>query len=136
MTRVKELLAAGIPVALGHDCVMDPWYSLGSHDMLEVAHMALHVGHMTGMAEMRALFAAVTETGAELLHLEGYGLAPGCNADFLVLQAGDPVEALRLRAARLFVVRRGKVISRMARQEAVLDLDGREERVDFLRPAR
>jgi len=135
MTRVKELLAAGIPVALGHDCVMDPWYSLGSHDMLEVAHMALHVGHMTGMAEMRALFNAVTEAGAKLLHLEGYGLAPGCNADFVVLQAADPVEAIRLRATRLFVVRRGKIVSRMARQEAVLDLDGAQERVDFLRPA-
>ena len=54
MTRVKELMAAGINVAMGHDCVMDPWYSLGSHDMLEVAHMGLHVGQMTGTAEMRA----------------------------------------------------------------------------------
>ena len=134
MTRVKELLANGIPVALGHDCVMDPWYSLGSHDMLEVAQMALHVGHMTGRAEMRALFDCVTESAAKLLHLEGYGIAPGCNADFLVLQATDPVEAIRLRAARLYVVRRGKVISRMARQEAQLNLDGAEETVDFLRP--
>ena len=134
MTRVKELLAEGIPVALGHDCVMDPWYSLGSHDMLEVAQMAVHVGHMTGIAEMRALFDAVTETAAKLLHLEGYGIAPGCNADFVVLQAGDPVEAIRLRPARLYVVRRGKIISRMARQEALLDLDGGEERVDFMRP--
>ena len=53
MTRVKELAAAGLNVAFGHDCVMDPWYSLGSHDMLEVAHMGLHVGLMTGRAEMR-----------------------------------------------------------------------------------
>ena len=134
MTRVKELLAHGIPVALGHDCVMDPWYSLGSHDMLEVAHMAVHVGHMSGTDEMRAMFRAVTETGAELLHLEGYGLEPGCNADLVVLQAGDPIEAIRLRATRLFVVRRGKVISRMAPTEAHLDLDGATETVDFLRP--
>ena len=56
MTRVKEMVAAGIPVALGHDCVMDPWYGLGSHDMLEVAHMAVHVGLMTGVEEMRAMF--------------------------------------------------------------------------------
>src|SRR3546814_3455974 len=59
MTRVKELMAAGVNVAFGHDCVMDPWYPLGSHDMLEVAHMGLHVGQMTGRAAMLACFDAV-----------------------------------------------------------------------------
>ena len=53
--------------------------------------MAAHVGHMIGTDELRAMFRAVTETGAELLHLEGYGLEPGCNADLVVLQAGDPI---------------------------------------------
>ncbi len=134
MTRVRELLAHGVPVAFGHDCVMDPWYSLGSHDMLEVAHMAVHVGHMSGADEMRQMFRAVTETGAELLHLEGYGLERGCHADLVVLQAGDPIEAIRLRATRLYVIRRGKVISRMAPAEAELDLDGTTHKVDFLRP--
>ncbi|TAK74287.1 MAG: cytosine deaminase, partial [Aquabacterium sp.] len=62
MTRVPELLAAGVPVAFGHDCVMDPWYPMGSGDMLEVAHMGLHVGQMTGQAAMRACFDAVTTT--------------------------------------------------------------------------
>jgi cytosine/creatinine deaminase len=111
MTRVKELMAAGINLAMGHDCVMDPWYSLGSHDMLEVAHMGLHVGQMTGMAEMRRCFEAVTVNAAKVMELPGYGLAPGCHADFVVLQAADPIEALRLRPARLQVVRRGKVIA-------------------------
>ena len=50
MTRVPELLAAGVNVAFGHDCVMDPWYSLGSADMLEVAAMGLHVAQMTSQA--------------------------------------------------------------------------------------
>ena len=134
MTRVKEMLAMGIPVALGHDCVMDPWYSLGSHDMLEVAHMAIHVGHMTGRDEMRSLFQSITGTAAELLHLDGYGLDPGCHADLVVLQAGDAIEAIRLRATRLYVIRRGRVISRMAPQQASLDLDGETHRIDFLRP--
>ena len=133
MTRVKEMLAMGIPVALGHDCVMDPWYSLGSHDMLEVAHMAIHVGHLTGRNEMRSLFQSVTATAAELLHLDGYGLAPGCHADLVVLQAGDPIEAIRLRATRLYVIRRGRVISRMAPSQANLDLGGETHEVDFLR---
>ena len=132
MTRVKEMAAAGIPVALGHDCVMDPWYGLGSHDMLEVAHMAAHVGHMTGVDEMRTLFAGVTTTAAAALHLEGYGLEPGCHADLVVLQARDPVEAIRLRATRLHVLRRGAVIARTAPEEAALTLGSTRRTVDFL----
>jgi cytosine deaminase len=111
MTRVKELMAAGINTSFGHDCVMDPWYALGSHDMLEVAHMGLHLGHMTGRDEMRAAFAAVTVNGARTLGLAEYGFEVGRPADLVVLQAADPVEALRLRAHRLFVIRRGKVIA-------------------------
>ena len=132
LTRVKELLGAGIPVALGHDCVMDPWYGLGCHDMLEVAHMAVHVGQMSGQEEMRAMFAGVTRTAAEILHLEGYGLEPGCHADLVVLQARDPVEAIRLRATRLYVLRRGRIIARTAPEEAVLDLGGERRKVDYL----
>ncbi|MFU2024884.1 amidohydrolase family protein, partial [Bordetella avium] len=95
MTRVPELLAAGIPVAFGHDCVMDPWYSLGSGDMLEVAHMGLHVAQMTGRDAMRACFDAVTTTPAAILGLTDIGLEVGKRADLVLLQARDPVEALR-----------------------------------------
>ena len=111
MTRVPELLASGINVAFGHDCVMDPWYSLGSGDMLEVAHMGLHVAQMTSQAAMRQCFDAVTVNPARILGLPGYGLASGCHADFVLLQARDPVEALRLRATRLKVFRRGKLLA-------------------------
>ncbi|UEM22905.1 amidohydrolase family protein [Skermanella mucosa] len=131
MTRVPELMAAGLTVAFGHDCVMDPWYSLGSGDMLEVAHMGLHVAQMTSVDGMNACFRAVTENPARLMGLEGYGLEVGCNADMVVLQARDPVEAIRLKATRLFVLRRGRVISRTAPAEALLSLDGRPERVGF-----
>ena len=103
MTRVPELMAAGVAVAFGHDCVMDPWYCLGSGDMLEVAPMGLHVAQMTSRDAMRACFDAVTVNAARILGLEGYGLAPGCHADLVLLQARDPVEAIRLRAARLVV---------------------------------
>ena len=131
MTRVPEMLAAGIPVAFGHDCVMDPWYSLGSGDMLEVAHMGLHVAQMTAQDAMRQCFAAVTETPARILGLEDYGIAPGCKADLVLLQAGDPVEAIRLRATRLLVMRRGKVIARSAPAAAALELPGRPATVDW-----
>jgi len=131
MTRVKELLAAGVNVAFGHDCVMDPWYSFGSHDMLEVAHMGLHVAQMTGTNEIRQSFDAVTANGARVLGLEDYGLAPGCRADMVVLQAGDVHEAIRLRPARLQVIRRGKVISSTPPVVSTLDLKGETVDVDF-----
>src|SRR5471030_21204 len=131
MTRVPEMMAAGIAVAFGHDCVMDPWYSLGSGDMLEVAHMGLHVAQMTGQDAMRACYAAVTETPAAILGLQGYGLDVGCHADLLLLDAASPVEAIRLRAARRLVMRRGRVISESPRAEAALNLPGRPGRVGF-----
>ncbi len=133
MTRVKEMMAMGINVSLGHDCVMDPWYSLGSHDMLEVAHMAVHVGQMTGVAEMRSMFDAVTVNSARVMRLENYGLDVGCNADLVILQARNKIEAIRLRPARLFVIRRGKIISKTAPVVAKLALDGENYQVDFLR---
>jgi cytosine deaminase len=131
MTRVPELMAAGVNVAFGHDCVMDPWYSLGSADMLEVAAMGLHVAQMTSQAQMRACFDAVTVNGARVLGLSGYGLEVGCNADFVLLQARDPVEAIRLRAQRLLVVRRGQVVARAEPVVARLSLPGRPVVVDW-----
>jgi cytosine deaminase len=131
MTRVRELVAAGINVAYGHDSVMDPWYSLGTHDMLEVAHMAVHVGQLTGRAEMREAFAAVTTNGARTLGLADYGVAVGNNADLVILQAADPIEAIRLRANRLFVIRRGVVIAQTRPVEAEIALGAQTLRVDF-----
>lgn len=132
MTRVPELLDAGLTVAFGQDCVMDPWYALGSGDMLEVAHMGLHVGQMTSQAAMRQCFEAVTTHAARLLGLEGYGLAAGCHADFVLLQARHPAEAIRLRATRLAVYRRGKRIASTPAATATLALAQRPGQVDFL----
>jgi len=133
MTRVPELMAAGVNVAFGHDCVMDPWYPLGSGDMLEVAAMGLHVAQMTGDDAMRACFEAVTTNAARVLALPGYGIAPGCRADFVLLQARDPVEAIRLRAARLKVFRAGRLIAEQSPAQATLHLEGRPSSVDWTR---
>jgi cytosine deaminase len=122
MTRVPELMQAGVTVAFGHDCVMDPWYPLGSGDMLEVAHMGLHVAQMTGQAGMRACFDAVTAHAAEVMHLPDYGLQPGCDASFVLLQARDVVDAIRLKANRLAVYRRGKLVAETAEVRPVLHL--------------
>lgn len=133
MTRVPELMDAGVTVAFGHDCVMDPWYALGSADMLEVASMGLHVAQMTGQAAQRRCFDAVTVNPARILGLEGYGLEPGCRADGVLLQARSPQEAIRLRAARLVVVRAGTVLARTVPAVAQLALPGRPAAVDFTR---
>ncbi len=125
MTRVPELMAAGLTVAFGQDCVMDPWYSLGSADMLDVAHMGLHVAQMTSQAAMRQCFDAVTVNPAKILQLPGYGLEVGCDASFVLLQARDAVEALRLRATRLKVYRRGQLLAETAPAVTQLHLDGR-----------
>ncbi len=132
MTRVPEQLAAGLTVAFGHDCVMDPWYSLGSGDMLEVAHMGLHVAQMTSQAAIRQCFDAVTVNPARILQLEGYGLAKGCHADFVLLQARAPVEAIRLRATRLKVFRRGKLVAETPAASARLDLPDRPAQTDWM----
>jgi cytosine deaminase len=99
--------------------------------MLEVAHMGLHVAQMTGQDAMRACYAAVTEAPARILGLHHYGLAPGCHADLVLLDAASPVEAIRLRAARRMVMRRGKIISESPRAMARLNLPGRPEQADF-----
>ena len=131
MTRAPELVAAGVDVAFGHDCVMDPWYALGSGDMLEVASMGLHVAQMTSAAGMRAAFDAVTTGPAQIMHLDGYGIAPGCRADCVLLQARDPVEAIRLRAARLRVYRGGKLVASTPPVVATLHRGGGATAVDW-----
>jgi cytosine deaminase len=133
MTRIPEMLKYGITCAFGHDCVMDPWYSLGSGDMLEVASMGLHVAQMTSRDAMRQCFDLVTHGPAQVMHLEGYGLDVGCKADMVLLQAKDPIEAIRLKANRLAVIKGGKVIASTPRRETTLNLPGRPDMVDASR---
>lgn len=125
LTRVKEMQAMGITVGWGQDCVLDPWYSLGTADMLDVAFMGLHVAQMTHPAEMARCFTMVTEHNAAIMGLAGYGLRPGATASLVVLDAGTPTEALRLRPDRLCVIAKGKVVSEQVRNDARLGLPGR-----------
>jgi len=135
MTRVPELMAAGVNVAFGHDCVMDPWYAMGSADMLEVAHMGLHVAQMTSQKGIRDCFEAVTTNAAKVMHLEGYGIEPGCDANLVLLQARDVIDAIRVRSNRLKVWRKGRLLAETAELVARNALgDGRPTRVSFDRP--
>ncbi|PCH75129.1 MAG: cytosine deaminase [Rhodobacteraceae bacterium] len=124
-TRVPQLRDAGITVGFGSDCVMDPWYSLGKADMLDVALMGLHVGQLSSRADMEWCFDAVTVNSAAIMGLEGYGLAKGDKANMVLLQATDRIEALRLRAHRLAVIRAGRVIARADLVVTKMELPGR-----------
>ncbi len=129
LTRVKEMQAMGIPVGWGQDCVLDPWYSLGTADMLDVAFMGLHVAQMTHPQEMARCFTMVTETNAAIMGLTDYGLEKGKLASLVILDAANPVEALRLRATRLAVVSKGNVIAKTPRADAAMTLPGRPRTV-------
>lgn len=125
MTRVPEMLRHGIRIGFGQDCVLDPWYSLGTADMLDVAFMGLHVAQMTSPQDMKTCFDMVTRTSAAIMGLDGYGLEPGCKASLVVLDAGNPAEAIRLRAERLCVVAKGKVVAERPRRDTALSIPGR-----------
>lgn len=129
-TRVPELRDAGINIGFGSDCVMDPWYSLGKADMLDVAHMGLHVGHLSSRFDMEWCFDAVTTNSAKIMGLDGYGLKKGCKANMVILQANDQIDAIRLRANRLSVIRAGKIISSSEPFVAELNLPDRPKKLN------
>ena len=131
MTRVSELYDAGVNIGFGEDCIMDPWYPLGKADMLEIAQMAIVFGRMLSEKKKHKVFDSITYGGARALSVEGYGIAKGKFADLVVLQAADPMEAIRIKAARLAVVRRGKIISRQEKRTATLTLDNKIVPLDF-----
>ena len=129
LTRVKEMQAMGITVGWGQDCVLDPWYSLGTADMLDVAFMGLHVAQMTHPAEMARCFTMITECNAAIMGLQNYGLKVGDQASLVVLDASNPIEALRLRPDRLAVVSKGRVVAERHRNDCRLDLASRPQSV-------
>lgn len=135
LTRVPEMIAEGIRVGWGQDCVLDPWYSLGNADMLDVANMGLHVAQMTSRDDMRRCFDMVTEINAGIMCIDDFGLEQGKRASFVVLDAPDPVEAIRLKPNRLAVVANGKIVAKTPRSRTALSLPGRPKTVDPWRPA-
>ena len=112
VTRVKELWQRGLNVSLGHDCVQDPWYSLGTGNMLDVAHMAVHVCQMTGMTEIDACFDMITVNGAKTLNVtDSYGIEVGKPANLIVLDADSRYDTIRRRATVRYVISQGKLLA-------------------------
>lgn len=113
VTRVKELWQQGMNVSFGHDCIQDPWYSLGTGNMLEVASMGLHICQMTGKAEIDACYDMVTWNGARTLNVsDRYGVEVGKPANLIALDAHDRYDAIRRRATVSYVIAQGKLLAR------------------------
>jgi cytosine deaminase len=112
LTRVKELWQQGQNVSLGHDCIQDPWYSLGTGSLLDVAAMAVHGCQMTGREELRTCYRMVTRNGARTLHLhQDYGIAVGRVANLIGLHTHDAITAIRDRAIIGTVISRGRCLA-------------------------
>ena len=112
ITRVKELWQNGLNVSLGQDCIQDPWYSLGTGNMLDVAYMALHVCQMTGIEEINACYDMVTTHGAKTLQIEpDYGLEMGKPANLIIWEAESKFEVLRRRPPVRSVMARGRLLA-------------------------
>lgn len=131
-TRVKELLAAGVNVCVGHDSVMDPWYPLGYGDPLQSAFVLVHNAQMSGEHELETLFDMITTMPARALGIAHYGLEEGNPADLVVFAAPSEVDAIRLVAPRRMVLRRGRVVARTDPGQTKVFWGSREEPVDFM----
>ncbi|ACP56444.1 amidohydrolase family protein [Saccharolobus islandicus] len=112
MAPIKEMLNANVNVALGHDCVMDPWYPLGIGNMLQVLFMAIHLDQMTGFEELISSINLITFNGAKAWRVKNYGIEIGNEANLLVTDADDVIDLIRFMSPPRFVIRRGKVIAK------------------------
>jgi cytosine deaminase len=130
-TRIKELQAAGITVAIGHDSVMDPWYPLGIGDPLQAAFVLAHYGQMTGRSEIATLLRMITSDPARVMALDDYGLRVGGPASLVVFDVPSEFDAVRLVPRRRMVLRRGRVVARSEVHQTVV-WDGVEEEVTYL----
>jgi cytosine deaminase len=135
MTRVKELDAAGINVACGHDSIMDPWYPLGRGSMLDALSMLVHVGQMTGRAELFRAYEMVTSNPARAAEIPDWRISEGAPANFVVFDCTDEAEAIRLRPAARWVVRNGRVVAETEPAKSVVHDAGTDRPVTFVKPA-
>jgi len=116
MAPIKELLQHGINVALGHDCMMDPWYPLGSGNMLHVLFMAIHLDQLLSPEELNYSLNLITFNGAKAWPLRDYGIDVGKRANLLITSADDVIDLLRFMEPPLYVIKNGKVIAKEGKQ--------------------
>ena len=127
VTRVKEMLKNNINVCFGHDDVFDPWYPLGTANMLQVLHMGLHVCQLMGYGQINDSLKLVTENSAKALGLTDYGIKDGHGANFIVLPAENGFDAVRRQVPTRYSIRHGKVISETQLAKTTIHLSDSEQ---------
>ena len=132
ITRVKEMLEADINVCFGHDDVFDPWYPLGTANMLQVLHMGLHVCQLMGYGQIDAGINLITHNSARTLQLKDYGIQTGNSANLIILPAENGFDALRRQVPVRYSIRQGRVIAETQPAETLIHLQ-ESEKVDFKR---
>lgn len=132
ITRVKEMLEAGINVCFGHDDVYDPWYPLGTASMLQVLHMGLHVCQLMGYDQLDSGIKLITTNSARALQLPDYGIQSGNSANLVILPADSGFDALRRQVPVRYSIRHGKVIAETVPAASTIHLT-ESEKVDFRR---
>ncbi|KMY52101.1 cytosine deaminase [Peribacillus loiseleuriae] len=134
LTRVKELQEAGLNICFGHDDIFDPWYPLGTGNMLQVLHMGIHASQLMGYEQIVNSIDLITSNSAKTLHIEkDYGIEEGKPANFIVLSAENEYEAIRKQATVRYSFRNGKIIAETKPSEATITLDQFEEKINFNR---
>ncbi|PLT29579.1 cytosine deaminase [Peribacillus deserti] len=132
ITRVKELQEAGINVCFGHDDIFDPWYPLGTGNMLQVLHMGIHVTQLMGYEQIVNSIDLITKNSAKTLHIEEiYGIEEGKPANLIVLEAENEYEAIRKQVSILYSIRNGQVIAETKPRETKITLGDLTEQVTF-----
>ncbi|RFU67302.1 cytosine deaminase [Peribacillus saganii] len=132
ITRVKELQEAGMNVCFGHDDIFDPWYPLGTGNMLQVLHMGIHVTQLMGYEQIINSIDFITKNSAKTLHIEDiYGIEEGKQANLIVLEAENEYEAIRKQASVLYSIRNGEIIAETKPKETTITLGGSPEKVTF-----
>lgn len=133
LTRVKELLGAGMNVCFGHDDIFDPWYPLGTGNMLQVLHMGIHASQLMGYEQIMNSIDLITTNSAKTMHIEeNYGIEVGKDANMIVLNGPDAYEVIRKQAAVTYSIRKGQIISETRPSETSVNFD-KKIKVDFKR---
>ncbi len=133
ITRVKEMLEANINVCFGHDDVFDPWYPMGTANMLQVLHMGLHVCQIMGYEQINDSLKLISCHSARTLNVQDrYGIEVGKPANLLILPAENGFDAVRRQVPVCYSIRHGRVIADTRPAETTLHLVNAES-VDFRR---
>jgi cytosine deaminase len=137
ITRVDDLLAADVNVCIGHDSIMDPWYSMGKANMILAANLLAHLGQLNGHDQLSQLMDMITVNSAKTMGIEArYGIEEGKPANLVVLDAESDAETIRLLPECLYVIRNGKLLAQTKAAERRVFFSGTEAAVDFKRSKR